>query len=361
MNLNTNFFLKSFRVLLLPFSVLYGLIIICRNWLYDRKFLYTAHFNLPLICIGNLAAGGTGKSPMVEYLLDLLQKEFKVATLSRGYKRKTTGYVLANENSTALDIGDEPMQFHLKFPSIPVAVGEQRLMAIPELLQDQPDLDAIVLDDAFQHRSVHAGLNIILTDYSNLYYKDFFLPTGDLRDSRKSIKRADIIIVTKCPPDMSRDSKQKIIRNLNPKETQQIYFTTIVYDTPYHIYNNHSRKVTTADEVLLVCGIANPKPLKEYLLHHASTYYQKDYDDHHIFSIDDLNEIKEKFDHIDAEHKMILTTEKDAVRLTKFRDELKNLPMYVIPISHSFLFEEGEQFDASVIGFIRNFTLNPSL
>ncbi len=359
MNFN-NFFLKSFRILLLPFALLYGIIVRIRNWMYDKKYFHSAEFNFPIICVGNIAVGGTGKSPMVEYLLNLLHPQFSVATLSRGYKRKTKGYVLANHDTTALDIGDEPMQFHIKFPDVAVAVGEQRVLAIPELLQDQPQLQCIILDDAFQHRAVKAGLNILLTEYGNLYTRDFFLPTGDLRDEWASANRSDIIIVTKCPADLSTDQKQKLIRRIHPLQTQKIYFTTIEYGIPYHINSSIQRKVTQEDEILLVCGIANPKPLKEYLLHNASTYYQKDYPDHHIFSIDDLNEIKETFQDIDAENKFILTTEKDAVRLTKFRDELKDLPLFVIPIRHQFLFEEAGQFNEAVISFIRNFQINPT-
>ena len=340
MNFNS-FFLKSFRIVLFPLALVYGLIIIIRNWLYDKEYIKSAAFNFPVICVGNLAVGGTGKSPMVEYLLALLHPHFKIATLSRGYKRKTKGYVIANELTTALDIGDEPMQFHLKFPDVTVTVGEERIVAIPYLLQDKPELQAIILDDAFQHREVRAGLNIILTEFNNLYSNDFFLPTGDLRDEWASAKRAEIIVVTKCLPNLTKDKKEKIIRSLHILPVQQIFFTTIEYGTPYHIFHQTLRKVTQQDEVLLVCGIANPKPLKEYLMQHAYTYYQKDYSDHHIFSIDDLNTIKERYNEIDAEYKMILTTEKDAVRLTKFKDELKEIPLYVLPIRHQFLFNEG--------------------
>jgi tetraacyldisaccharide 4'-kinase len=360
MNFNT-LFLKSFRILLLPFAVLYGIVVMIRNWLYDKNHFKSAAFNFPLICIGNLAVGGTGKSPMVEYMVRLLKHEFEIGTLSRGYKRKTQGYALANDTTTALDIGDEPMQFHLKFPDVAVAVGEERLVAIPQLLHDRPNLQAIILDDAFQHRMVRAGFNILLTEYSNLYTHDFFLPTGDLRDEWKSAKRADVIIVTKCPNDLSQQKKYKAMRSLHPLPTQKIFFTTISYGTPYHICNRQDEWILTPnDEVLLVCGIANPKPLKEYLLKTTYTYYQKDYGDHHIFSIDDLNEIKERFDGIAAKRKLIITTEKDAVRLTKFSDELAQLPMYVLPIQHTFLFDEGEQFNSLVTGFIRNFTFNPT-
>ena len=197
MNFN-NVFLKSFRIVLLPLAIIYGAIIIIRNWLFDKKYLKSATFNFPLICVGNIAVGGTGKSPMVEYLLELLHPEYKIGTLSRGYKRKTEGYALANASTTALDIGDEPMLFHIKFPEVAVSVGEQRIEAIPQLLHDRPDLEAIILDDAFQHRSVNAGLNILLTEFSNLYTHDFFLPTGDLRDEWASAKRSQIIVVTKC-------------------------------------------------------------------------------------------------------------------------------------------------------------------
>lgn len=355
MNFNT-LFLKSFRVLLLPVAILYGFIIFIRNRLYDKKYLKSASFNFPIICVGNLAVGGTGKSPMVEYLIELLQPSFKIATLSRGYKRKTRDYVLANPQTTALDIGDEPMQFHSKYPGISVAACEERIVGIPHLLQDIPDLQTIILDDAFQHRMVKAGFNILLTECTNLYSHDFFLPTGDLRDEWASAKRAQVIIVTKCPYNLSAEAKQKIIRSLNPTAAQKIFFTTIEYGTPYHISNRSKEHIlTTADEVLLVCGIANPKPLKEYLHEKTATYYQQDYSDHHIFSIDDLKDIRNRFEDIQADQKLILTTEKDAMRLMKFSEQLVSLPIYVLPIRHYFLFDEGDKFNELVYGYIKNF------
>ena len=190
--MNFNFpLLKPIRILLFPFSLLYWLVIWIRNRLFDNNVFKSTGFNLPIICVGNLALGGTGKSPMVEYLVGLLHERFRVATISRGYKRKTKGYALANDNSTALEIGDEPMQFHVKFPDVPVAVGEERVVAIPQLLHDRPDTEAIILDDAFQHRSIKAGLNILLTECSDLFVDDFFFPTGDLRDQKASSKRAE--------------------------------------------------------------------------------------------------------------------------------------------------------------------------
>lgn len=356
MNFN-NIFLKSFRFLLLPFALLYGLIIVIRNFLYDKDYLKSAQFNFPLICVGNLSVGGTGKSPMTEYLIRLLHPQFRVAALSRGYKRKTKGYVLAGEATTALEIGDEPMQFHLKFPDLAVAVGEERIVAIPQLLHDRPDLQAIILDDAFQHREVRAGMNILLTAYGDLYTKDFFLPTGDLRDQRSSAKRADIIIVTKCPATLTENEKAELIEELDPGKEQQVFFTTIEYGDPYHILIGEKRIFTGNEEVLLVSGIANPAQLKKYIAHKAETYEQMNYSDHHIFRIDDLKDIHKKFKAMDAADKIMLTTEKDAVRLIKFRDELQQMPFYVLPIQHSFLFGDANKFNETIIDFITNFKM----
>lgn len=351
----SSFFLKSFRILLLPFALLYWFGIAIRNWLYDKNIFASSGFGLPLIGVGNLSVGGTGKSPMVEYLVMQLKDEFKLATLSRGYKRKTTGYALANDNTDALEIGDEPMQFHIKFPDVPVAVGEERLVAIPQLLHDRPQTQVIILDDAFQHRSLKAGLNIILTDYNNLFTRDFYLPTGDLRDLKKSYKRADIIIVTKCKADLSAMEKQKLIAEINPLSHQQVFFTAIEYGKLYHISTKNSFDFDQKTEILLVTGIANPRPLKKLLEEYSSSYHLLQYSDHHIFTIDDLKEINQKFNYIETENKIILTTEKDAVRLLKFNTDIADLPLYVIPVRHRFLFEEGNKFDALVKDFIRNF------
>ncbi|WP_460567875.1 tetraacyldisaccharide 4'-kinase [Flaviaesturariibacter terrae] len=338
-----------------PLSLLYGGIVMLRNWLYNRGWMRSVTFGLPLICVGNLSVGGTGKSPMVEYLVGRLRGRYRVATLSRGYKRKTRGYALANEQTTALEIGDEPMLFHRKFPDVPVAVGEERLVAIPQLLHDRPDTQAIILDDAFQHRPVKAGLNILLTDYGNLYTRDFFLPTGDLRDSRSSAARAQVIVVTKCPPTLDTSEKEALRRELAPKPGQQLFFTTIAYGAAYHILNRQFTTIDEHTEVLLVTGIANPRPLKKYLEERVHTYSMMHYGDHHIFSIDDWKEIRERFATLEGPRKIILTTEKDAMRLLKFEGELAELPFYVLPIEHRFLFEEGTQFDSIVNNFIQEF------
>lgn len=351
----SNFFLRSFRILLLPFALVYWAVIAVRNWLFDKNILKTAEFGLPLVNVGNLSVGGTGKSPMVEYLLVLLKDQFKVATLSRGYKRKTKGYALADDDTTALEIGDEPMQFHLKFPDVPVAVGEQRIEAIPQLLHDKPETQAIILDDAFQHRSIKAGLNILLTDYNNLFTRDFYLPTGDLRDLKSSYKRAEIIVVTKCKPDLSEEEKKKLVKEIAPLPHQHIFFTSIQYGSLYHIINNSVTRLDEDTEVLLVSGIASPRPLKKWLEEYSSSYSLLQYADHHIFTIDDLNDIRKRFENIEETKKIILTTEKDAVRLVKFRQAIEGLPLYVIPIRHHFLFKDEDKFNKLITDFIRNF------
>ena len=348
--------LRPIRILLFPVSLLYALVVKVRNWCFDKKILSSTVFNLPIICVGNLAVGGTGKSPMVELLIQTLRSRFAVAVLSRGYKRKTRGYALAGEQTTALDIGDEPMQFHSKFPDIAVAVGEERIVAIPQLLHDRPETEVIILDDAFQHRAVSAGLNILLTDYSNLFTRDWWLPSGDLRDAPSSYSRADIIIVTKCPENLSEEERRSIAIEIDLRPRQQIFFTSICYGEPYRITDGENKvRIDENMEVLLVTGIANPAPLKRWLNDHASTYYELAYSDHHIFTIDDLNTMIRKFNDLAAEKKVILTTEKDAVRLVKFRQELEGWPFYVLPITPRFLFGEESKFNDIITKFITEF------
>lgn len=331
-----------------------------RNKLYDKNILSSTSFNFPIICVGNLAVGGTGKTPMVEYLVRLLKDEYKVATMSRGYKRKTKGFAIANEGTTALDIGDEPMQFYKKFPDITVSVAEERLVSIPQLLHDKPDTRVIILDDAFQHRQVKAGLNIILTEYRDLFTRDFILPAGNLRDLKSSYKRADIIIVTKCKSHLNEEEKEKMIAEIKPLAHQKVFFTKIEYGSPYHLFNKKEKFLSPDTNILLVCGIANPKPIKEVLNTYAATYDMMRFRDHHIFSIDDLKEIKEQFEKLDTANKIILTTEKDGVRLVKFENELKDLPVYVFPIKHKILFGEEDQLNAIVAEFVKKYPLQIS-
>ncbi len=354
MNFNAPLF-RPVRMLLFPFSLVYGLIVWIRNKLFDIGFFPSTYFNLPVICVGNLSAGGTGKSPLVEFLIASLQHKHRLAVLSRGYKRKTAGYALANTYTTALEIGDEPMQFFLKYPEVAIAVGEERVAAIPQLLHDRPETEVVILDDAFQHRAVSAGLNILLTDYNNLFTRDWFLPTGELRDSPSGYKRADLMVVTKCRASMNPHERSAIVRELCPLDHQEVFFTTIAYNTPYHIVHRSPREIDEQTEVLLVTGIANPASLKNYLAAHSGTYYEILYGDHHIFSIDDWKEITKRFDSILTPNKIILTTEKDAVRLAKFSQSLRELPVYVIPIQVKFLFNGQERFTELIGKFIEGF------
>ncbi len=352
---------RPLRILLFPFSLLYGAIVWLRNRLFDKKWIGSTSFNFPVICVGNLSVGGTGKSPMVEYLIRNIRDRYQVGIISRGYKRKTRGYVLAGAGTTAIDIGDEPMLFYKKFPEITIAVGEERIVAIPQVLHDRPQTEVIFLDDAFQHRSVEAGYNILLTDCNNLFTRDWFLPTGDLRDERKSYRRADLMIVTKCPPDLRAEKRDQIIKELQPLPHQKVFFSCIEYGIPYHLTNSAIMELSSSMEVLLVSGIANPAPLKKYLLETVHSFNEILYDDHHIFTIDDWKEIVKRFQAIQADQKIILTTEKDAVRLIKFQNDIGDLPLYVLPIEVKFLFDGAPVFNDLITTFINGFRLKPNI
>ena len=352
---------KKFRRILIPFSFIYGGIVWARNQLFDKKIWRSATFNFPLICIGNLSVGGTGKTPMVEYIIQLLIGKYKVATLSRGYKRKTKGFVVAKQNSTAVGIGDEPMQIHKKFPEIAVAVAEERILGIPSLLNERPETEVILLDDAFQHRVVKAGLNILLTDYNHLYSRDLLLPAGDLRDNKNSSKRADIIVVTKCDLNLSTESKEKVINELKPLEHQRIYFAGIQYKSPSHLFTREKYVLEPGCHVLLVCGIANPQPIKEFLDIYFSSYEILKFNDHHTFNESDVKDIKSRFLKIKNEKKIILTTGKDGARLVEFENDLKKIPVYVLPMSHQFLFGMASHFEKNILEFISSFADNTSI
>ena len=246
------------------------------------------------------------------------------------------------------------MQFHQKYPNLTVAVGEERLVAIPQLLHEKPMTQVIILDDAFQHRSVRAGLNILLTEYKNLYTRDIMLPSGDLRDIKKSSKRADIIIVTKCKAALTDEEKNNIIKEINPLLHQEIFFTEIIYTQPYHLFNKSTINFSADTDCLLLCGIANPKPLKEFLTAHVHSYDMLRFPDHHIFSSDDLTDIKTQFEKLESQHKIIVTTEKDAVRLQKFEKEISDYPIYVMPIRHQFLFSQGNIFNQKILAYINS-------
>ena len=350
--------LKTLRHILFPFSLIYGGIIRMRNQLFDKNILRSATFDFPLICIGNLAVGGTGKTPMVEYLLRILNEKFKVATLSRGYKRKSKGFIIANENTTAFEIGDEPMQIHKKFPGITVAVAEERIMGIPQVLNDKPGTEIIILDDAFQHREVKAGLNILLSDYNHLYTKDFLLPTGNLRDLKSSSKRAEILIVTKCKSNLTEGEKKDILQQINPLPSQKTYFTKIIYGDPYQLFSKEKITLDKKSDIVLITGIANPEPIEGFLKNAVADFKIMRFKDHYNYQADDIRKITGQFSKIENPNKIILTTEKDAVRLFKFKNEMENLPLYVLPMEHEFLFNEGANFENEVIRFVDSYKKN---
>lgn len=332
--------------------MIHWVILFLINKLYDWKILKSATFNFPIICIGNLAIGGTGKTPMTEYLIEQLKTDYKIATLSRGYKRRTRGFAIANENTTAIEIGDEPMQFHQKFPDVLVTVGEERLFAIPQILHQKPETEVIILDDAFQHRRVKAGLNIVLTERSNLYTRDFIFPAGDLRDIRSSIKRANIIVVTKCSENITEAEASKIKNELALSQNQNLFFSAIEYGALYHLFYNNKIELSTNMDALLVCGIANPTSIKKHINKQLHSYEMIKFSDHHIFTTDDLKNIKNQFEKLQSKNKIIITTEKDAVRLLKYNKELSEFPIYVLPIKNKILFNQSEDFNKMIRAFI---------
>ncbi len=333
--------MRKLRKILWPFSLLYGLIVKIRNFFYDKGIFRSVSFDIPVICVGNLSVGGTGKTPMVEYLVRLLTPHFYMATLSRGYKRKSKGFVLAGPETGVEDLGDEPCQYHEKFHSVAVAVDTDRVSGIRNLLALQPPPDAVILDDAFQHRRVKAGLNIMLTAWNALYVKDIFLPAGNLRDSRKEARRANIIIVTKCPEDLSTEQKHTVLELLAPEKHQRVFFTTIAYHEQIASLEQTARLSDwTKHRFTLVTGIANAHPLVEFLKGRGMDFEHCDFPDHHDFTENELKALRKK--------KNILTTEKDFMRL---KDNIKGI--FYIEIQPVFLFGEQEAFDRLVRHYVK--------
>lgn len=298
-----------------------------RNALYDRKILKTHTYEIPVICVGNLSVGGTGKSPMVEYLISLLKDQYRVATLSRGYKRTTRGFHLLSGNETASQVGDEPLQFKTKYPGTIVAVDEVRSHGIDQLLSLDPPPEIILLDDAFQHRKVTARLNILLTPYRQLYSRDSMLPTGNLREPVRGAGRAQLIVVTKCPPDLGPDEMVEISRSLITNDDQDLFFSRILYsDTIFNGISSLPLDFLKEKHFTLVTGIANPEPLIEFLSDRRLRFTHLNYPDHHEFSSGELETFKEQ--------SMVLTTEKDYMRL---QGSLVEEQLYFLPIQTEFI------------------------
>ena len=353
--------MKYLRLLLFPFSIIYGVIIIIRNWLYDAGLFKSHEFKTPVIVIGNLAIGGAGKSPMTEYLIRLFKADNKLATLSRGYGRKTKGYHLATAKDTAEIIGDEPAQFKQKFPDVTVAVCEDRVNGIKQLI---PNHNLILLDDAYQHRAVKPGLSILLFDYNTIYEPQLILPAGNLREPFGGRWRADITIITKCPENLTEDQQQKIAYIIMPLPYQQLYFTTIAYQQLQDMSGiENGAQIENDITVFLLTGIANPQPLLQHLKHHTRNIIHHNYPDHHQFTLKNISKLADEFEASPAEKKIIITTEKDAQRLRvhALLPIVNKLPILVIPIGVKFLNNDSEKFDISVKNYVRQYTEHSQL
>lgn len=347
------------KILLLPISVLYGILTWLRNRLFDLHILPSKKFDVHTIGVGNLAVGGAGKTPLVEYLIRLLQNEDKnIATLSRGYKRKTSGFVLADENSTAESIGDEPLIYKTKY-NVQVAVDARRVSGMKKLLAQHEKAPKIVLlDDVFQHRSIKCGLNILVTDYNNLFFKDFMLPSGTLREFKSGMSRADVIIVSKVPDNAPPIELRTLIRDVDPKAHQQVFFSYLKYGELYSI-SNPNEKIDTLNDlfryrIISFAGIANEKPMVNYLKEYAADVRHLHFSDHHDFSQKDLQDIQRYYDSFEGGNKILVTTEKDLMRLKNHSvwEIAKHMNIFVLPVEVTFK-EKEQEFNDLILKYVR--------
>lgn len=347
-----------YKILLFPFALLYGLGVTIRNSLYSLGVLRGSTFSLPVISIGNLTVGGTGKTPHTEYLVRILHQYLHLAVLSRGYKRKTSGFLEVTLAHNADLCGDEPLQYKRKYPDIAVAVAESRSLAIPQLLRNHPEINVILLDDGFQHREVVPGLNILLTEYNRLFTRDFFLPVGRLREWRDEAERADMIIVTKCPESLSPGEMMALTKEVSGGRNQKVFFSYYRYGHPYRIYSTQRLALNQDITIMLVAGIAGTEYLLSYLETRAKEVRVMEYNDHYAYSESDISDISRHFALIeDRQNAIILTTEKDAMRLDVHRLFLQqqNLPVYILPVTVEFLGENQQAFDSSIKEWLLNF------
>jgi len=333
--------------------------------MFDLHIQPSADYKTPLIVVGNLSVGGTGKTPHIEYLIRLLQPKFSVATLSRGYGRLTKGYRLAGDNDGTAEIGDEPMQYFRKFRDIKVAVDESRRNGIDQLLKLQPTPNVILLDDAFQHRWVKPGYSLLLTDYQQLYSDDYLLPAGRLREPRRGARRADTIIVTKTPRMLSPFVRRDILARIKPRAHQQVLFSYIRYGEWVHFgrgdcQSPSRRRVNT---ILLVTGIADPSPLEEYLRQTCEELVAMSFPDHHRYNEKDMENVSNAFKNIISRNKLIITTEKDAMRLLNplYEAWINTMPWYYIPMDIEFHGADKELFTNNILTYVTENSGNSSL
>jgi tetraacyldisaccharide 4'-kinase len=346
--------MKYLQKLLWPFSLLYGGVTEVRNYLYDKGALPSRRFRLPVVAVGNLTVGGTGKTPHVEYLLRLLQV-YKRATLSRGYKRQSKGFLLADARSTVAVLGDEPFQYHRDFPGVAVAVSEDRVAGIEQLLQRVPDLEVVVLDDAMQHRPVQPSLNILITDFNRPFYHDLVLPAGLLREPRHGASRADAVIVSKCPAQLMQEQQEEIQRRIRKyiAPATPVFFSTFIYGAPVRM----GIAEAPGKQVVLMTGIANATPLRQYLSDKGYQVLQHlSYPDHHQYTLSDLQKVQLMLQSPEFAQATILTTRKDAVKLAgpALKDLTEQLPVFYIPIEVQLL-DAQDKFDELVLQHVREF------
>lgn len=342
-------------ILLSPITFIYGSVVRTRNWLFDKGYYKSIQFDLPVINIGNLSYGGTGKTPHIEYLIRLISPHFHVATLSRGYMRKTKGYMAATSETTPEQVGDEPQLIKWKYPQVGVSVGEDRVMAVPQVLSDWPSTEVLLLDDAFQHRSIDPGLNILLTDYNKLYTRDELIPAGSLREPIAGATRAQFIVVTKCPPNLTAQQREAVKQELKPLPHQKVFFSYLQYAPAYNIMNPEQKLAQGPDmEVIMLVGIANPKPLKDYLSSRFKAVHTLQYPDHHSYTAHDAENMVTAYEKLEAGQKAIITTEKDAVRLHTYRQWFieRKIPIFVQPMQVEFFPEDKALFDGEILNYL---------
>jgi len=348
--------MAALRILLLPISILYGLLTGLRNKFFDWGILPSSMFNHPIICIGNISAGGTGKTPMVEYLIRLLKKDYQVSILSRGFGRKTRGFIIANHEMTSSDIGDEPLQMYLKHPDVAVAVCEKRVHGINRLLFENKENDLILLDDAFQHRYVKPGLNILLSDYHHLFTRSYMLPSGDLREFRSGAKRADALVITKTPCVFSPLDRNLILDELKEYGIPNIFFSFIKYGKLLPLSQAaQDQGDIKSRTIFLITGIANPTPLAEHLKRLCIDLHLHKFKDHHAFSVEDIRCVVNHYRETYGSSKIIVTTEKDSMRLQepKLAELLKSVPVFYLPIEMEFHKEDKKKFNDLIINFVK--------
>jgi tetraacyldisaccharide 4'-kinase len=350
------------NILLYPFSHIYTAVTDIRNFMYNTGILPHHEFRLPVICVGNITVGGTGKTPHVEYLINLLKKNFRVATLSRGYKRKSSGFRIVSSSLEVNEVGDEPMQIHNKYPDITVAVDRDRVNGVNSILNQYPDTEVIILDDGFQHRRIKPGFSILLTDFSRLMINDHLMPYGRLRERASNMNRADIILITKSPEKISPIQRRIIVKEINKAAYQNLYFTALEYKDPEPVFAQPavyeltlSGRKREGSGIVLLTGIANPLPLKEYLAGFFKEIVHLSFPDHHKFTGKDIAKVTGAFLNLGSSEKFLITTEKDAVRLREFTNiaELIRSSAYYIPVGIKFLNNDKDEFDNLIIDYVR--------